>query len=137
VSVDGAHPVQARGRPLTCLIVDDSTAFLSAARHLLEREGIVVVGGVSNPDEAVARVRDLEPDVALVDIDLNGASGFDVVEGIAALGEHAPPVILVSAYAATDYAELVEESGAVGFISKTALSAAAIAELLGAADEEG
>jgi CheY-like chemotaxis protein len=121
---------------LRCLIVDDNPDFLSAARHLLEREGIVVVGGVSNPDEAVARVRDLEPDVALVDIDLNGASGFDVVEGIAALGEHAPPVILVSAYAATDYAELVEKS-AVGFISKAALSAAAIAELLEAADEEG
>jgi CheY-like chemotaxis protein len=120
---------------LRCLIVDDSPDFLSAARHLLEREGIVVVGGVSNPDEAVARVRDLEPDVALVDIEIKGASGFDVVEGIAALGEHAPPVILVSAYAAADYAELVEES-AVGFISKAALSAAAIAELLEAADKE-
>jgi hypothetical protein len=37
---------------------------------------------------------------------------------------------------AADYAELVEES-AVGFISKAALSAAAIAKLLEAADEEG
>jgi CheY-like chemotaxis protein len=122
---------------LRCLIVDDNPDFLSAARDLLEREGIVVVGGVTNPDEAVVRVRDLEPDVALVDIDLNGASGFEVVQGIAALGERAPPVILVSAYAATDYAELVEESGAVGFIAKAALSAASIAELLGAADEQG
>jgi CheY-like chemotaxis protein len=119
---------------LRCLIVDDNPEFVCAARPMLEREGLVVVDAVSTGDEAVARVRELEPAVALVDIDLNGASGFDVVERVAALGEHAPAVILVSAYSATDFAELVEASSAVGFISKASLSANAIRELLGAAD---
>jgi CheY-like chemotaxis protein len=100
---------------------------------MLEREGLVVVDAVATADEAVARVRELEPAVALVDIDLNGASGFDVVERIATLGKHAPTVILISAYSATDYAELVEASSAVGFISKASLSGNAIRELLGAA----
>jgi len=57
---------------LRCLIVDDSRRFLEAARSLLEREGIAVVGVASTSAEALRRAEELKPDVALVDVDLGG-----------------------------------------------------------------
>jgi DNA-binding NarL/FixJ family response regulator len=53
---------------LRCLIVDDSPRFLEAARGLLEREGIVVVGVAPNGADAVRLAVELRPDVCLVDI---------------------------------------------------------------------
>ena len=64
--------------PLRCLIVDDSPHFLEAASGLLEREGFAVVGVASTSTEAVQRVQDLEPDVALVDVQLGDESGIDL-----------------------------------------------------------
>jgi PleD family two-component response regulator len=63
----------------SCLIVDDSPRFVDAARGLLEREGIAVVGVASTGAEALQRAEELQPDVTLVDIDLGGQSGFEVV----------------------------------------------------------
>src|SRR5688572_6523961 len=64
---------------MRCLIVDDSPRFLEAARGLLEREGIVVVAVATNGADAVQCAAELGPDVILVDINLGGQSGFDVV----------------------------------------------------------
>lgn len=116
-----------------CLIVDDNSRFLAAAEQLLEGEGVRVLGVGSTGDEAVARATELRPDVVLVDIDLGGESGFEVVERLAALPTGAPPVILISTHSASDFADLVTASSALGFVSKSDLSASAIAALLRAA----
>jgi CheY-like chemotaxis protein len=63
---------------LRCLIIDDSLRFLDAARALLERQGIAVVGVASNSAEALQRVEELRPDVTLLDIDLGGESGLEL-----------------------------------------------------------
>jgi two-component system nitrate/nitrite response regulator NarL len=117
--------------PLRCLIVDDSAAFLGAARVLLERQGVEVVGIASSSADAVERAAELQPDVALVDIDLGGESGFDLARRLSPEGRNQlTRVILVSAHAQEDFAELIDESPAAGFLSKADLSAAAIRELL-------
>jgi CheY-like chemotaxis protein len=117
---------------LRCLIVDDSPRFLDAARGLLEREGVAVVGVASTGAEAVRSVEALKPDVALLDIDLGDESGFEVATRLRRDGRHPPtPVILISTHAEQDYADLIEASPVVGFLSKSALSADAIRELLG------
>jgi CheY-like chemotaxis protein len=67
-----------------CLIADDSAAFVDAARGLLERQGIAVVGVASSGAEAVRRFIELRPDVILVDINLGAESGFDVVDQLTA-----------------------------------------------------
>ncbi len=113
---------------LRCLIVDDNPHFLDAARGLLEREGAVVVGVASTGAEAIERIQELSPDVTLLDIDLGGESGFEV-----ARRQHqqaASPVILISAYAEEDYADLIAASPALGFLAKSALSASAVRDLL-------
>ena len=116
---------------LRSLIVDDNAHFLAAARRLLEREGIAVVGVASSGAEAVQLAGELRPDVALVDIDLGDESGFDVAELLAEPGTAATSrVVLISAYPEGDFADLVAGSSAVGFLSKSDVSAANIHEVL-------
>ena len=68
---------------LRCLIVDDNPGS-SAARALLEQEGVRVVGIASTRAEAVQRAIELHPDVTLLDIDLGGDSGFDLAQQLVA-----------------------------------------------------
>ena len=112
-----------------CLIVDDNAGFRDAARWLLEREAIDVVGVASNSAEAHAHVAELRPDVVLVDIDLGAESGFELARALAR-EDHAR-LILISTHSEMDYADLIAASPAVGFIAKSQLSARAVLELLG------
>jgi CheY-like chemotaxis protein len=113
---------------LSLVIVDDSVEFLEAARSLLEREGVAVVGVAATGSDALERVGELRPQVALVDIDLGADSGFEVARRIAKAASTS--VILISTRAEDDWAELIGESAAVGFISKSELSAHAIRDLV-------
>ena len=116
--------------PLQCIIIDDYQPFLKAARAKLERQGMVVVGVAMNGAEALRQARELKPDVALVDIALGAESGFDVAREIS---PHVGSVILISSndhYEDDDYAEVIERSPAVGFLSKVTLSADTITRLV-------
>jgi DNA-binding NarL/FixJ family response regulator len=114
-----------------CLLVDDSAPFLEAASKLLEREGITVVGVASTVDEALARVRELQPDVTIVDIHLKGESGFDLAWRLAAASDEAPTsTILTSTHAEAELADLIAVTPVLGFIAKTDLSAEAIRDFL-------
>jgi CheY-like chemotaxis protein len=112
------------------LIVDDNAEFLGAARSLLGREGIAVVGVASTAAEALRLVEEHDPDVVLVDVYLGDESGFDLAERLSPGAGRARPVILISADPEADLEDLIDTSEAIGFVSKSRLSANAIAELL-------
>jgi DNA-binding NarL/FixJ family response regulator len=121
---------------LRCLIVDDSAQFLAAARRWLEGQGITVVGVASTLAEALHQTAELHPDVVLVDIDLGGESGFEVTKHLQErFDRDSFQVILISAHAEEDYAELIAASPAVGFLSKTTLSGQRIRELVNLAGQ--
>jgi DNA-binding NarL/FixJ family response regulator len=124
---------------LRCLIVDDNPGFLRAARVLLEQEGLVVVGVASTGAAAVRCAADLRPDVTLLDIDLGADSGFDVARQLVGDARIDPgQLILVSAYAEDEFLDLIEACPAIGFLTKSVLSARAIETLLRpAADGSG
>src|SRR5207342_1883208 len=109
------------GMALRCLIVDDTASFLEAATDLLRREGVAVVGVASSGGEAVERVRELRPDVALVDIKLGAESGFEVARRLADLGSSDLQVILISTHAEADFSELIDGSPVAGFVPKSGL----------------
>jgi hypothetical protein len=94
-----------------CLIVDDSQRFRDAARGVLERQGMTVV--------------------TLVDINLGDESGFDVAGQLSRRGHvAASSILLISADAELDYADLIAASPVAGFLAKSELSADAIRDLL-------
>jgi DNA-binding NarL/FixJ family response regulator len=110
-----------------CVIVDDNVPFLKVSRAMLERQGLTVAGVASSGAEAMVLASDLRPDIALIDITLGMESGFDVARELDGL---VGTVIMISSHAEEDYADLIAASPAVGFLSKTALSASAIRELV-------
>jgi len=92
-----------------------------------------VAGTASNSAEALRQARALRPDVILVDIGLGRESGFDLARLLAQDAQAGrAEVILISARAEADYAELIAESPVIGFLPKAELSAAAISRMLGA-----
>jgi DNA-binding NarL/FixJ family response regulator len=116
---------------LRILIVDDSRHFLDAARGALEQDGLSVVGVASTSSEALQLARELRPDGILVDIDLGDESGLDLAREFASV--ESAPVVLISAYPESELADLIAASPAVGFVSKSQLSAGAVSRLIASA----
>ena len=116
---------------LGVLIVDDSWLFLEAARDLLEREGLRVVGVAATSADALRQAEELRPEVVLVDIMLGDESGFDLARHLD--GQHrdgGPAVILISTHSAADFAGPIADSPAAGFVPKRELSADAIRRIV-------
>jgi DNA-binding NarL/FixJ family response regulator len=114
---------------LRCLIVDDNESFLDAARVLLAREGVDVVGVAMTSSEAIRLVGELAPDVVLVDVVLGDESGFDLARRLEPAGSK---VVLISTHAEADIQDLIHGSGVLGFVPKSELSALAVKRLLAA-----
>ena len=90
-----------------------------------------LVATATNGTEAARRARELSPDVTLVDIDLGGESGFDIVRRLHEDAVARSRIILISSHSPDDFADLIAESPALGFVSKSRLSATAIRDALG------
>jgi DNA-binding NarL/FixJ family response regulator len=119
--------------PIRCLIVDDNDSFLEAARVLLEREGLNVVGVVSTCADALRQASLLGPDVVLVDISLGEESGLELARRLVDGGQvDGRTVILISTRAEEDVADLIAESPAAGFLPKAELSESAIRRIVDA-----
>jgi DNA-binding NarL/FixJ family response regulator len=113
----------------TVLIVDDHPSFRTSARRMLEIDGYRVVGEVANGALALDAVRELQPDVVLLDIRLPDLDGFEVAERLAANGA-APAIVLTSSRDRSDFGDELGASPADGFIPKSELSAEAITLLI-------
>lgn len=116
---------------MRCLLVDDNAAVLSSARALLDQQGVTIVGAASTSAEALRLAAALRPDVVLLDIALGDESGFDLARRLAESNGAAMALIMISTAAESDYADLVAESPAAGFLPKEELSAAGIRRILG------
>jgi DNA-binding NarL/FixJ family response regulator len=116
---------------MRCLLVDDNAAFVETARRVLDLDGVRVTGTASNIGDALLLASDLQPDVVLVDITLGDENGFDLVRRLAESHVGDLAVIMISSDTEEDYADLVAESPALGFLPKAELSADGIRRLLG------
>lgn len=89
------------------------------------------MGGAGSAAEALAQIAELAPDVALIDIYLGGESGLALARRVHdGAVDGVPKVILISTHDQREFADLIEASPAVGFVSKTELSAATIRRTL-------
>jgi DNA-binding NarL/FixJ family response regulator len=113
------------------LIVDDNHQFLTSASVLLEREGMNVVGTASTPEDAVELLRQLRPDVVLIDLHFGSVSGLDVAARLTTGTTGTTAVVLISSESYDDVRELLIGSPVRGFVSKVDLSASAIESIVG------
>ena len=104
--------------PIKVLIVDDHEGVRAGLRSILKRAGnISVVGEAGNGEEAVTFLRDLIPDIVLLDIEMPGLRGDYVM---ARIHEAHPDlkVLAVSSHMDGEYVRNMLEGGASGYISK-------------------
>jgi DNA-binding NarL/FixJ family response regulator len=111
------------------LIVDDHAVFRASARRMLETDGFDVVGEAEDARSAFSAVRELNPDVVLLDVQLPDLDGFDVAARISDQAD-CPDVVLTSSRDSSDFGPLVLRCGARGFIPKSELSGSVLAEIL-------
>jgi len=113
----------------TILIVDDHPSFRSSARRLLEADGYEVVGEATDGRSALEAVRELRPEIVLLDVQLPDLDGFEVAARLTN-GGGGPAVVLTSSRDSADVAPYAAASGALGFVPKSELSGEALAALL-------
>jgi DNA-binding NarL/FixJ family response regulator len=99
---DLLNEVNAEGVPtpraIRVVVADDHPIFRIGLRTLLGGEnGIELVGEAENGDQAVALVQSLRPDVLLLDLDLPGTAGLEVLRQLAALNLDTRAVLLTAA----------------------------------------
>jgi CheY-like chemotaxis protein len=120
-SASPQEPLQGR----RVLVVEDGWQLADTLRMLLERMGAVVAGPVATASEAEALARQCRPDVAVVDVNLNGQMAYGLMDWLHRGGT---PVVVI-----TGYEELPAALAGYAAILHKPFTAAALLEALQAA----
>jgi two-component system, NarL family, nitrate/nitrite response regulator NarL len=113
-----------------CVVVDNNKELAASISELLRSQGVDVVGTAHSGAEAIELIERLQPDVALVDIELGDADGLALSHRLASRVP-ATRIILISSYGPDDVGDLITATPAAGFLPKDELRAATIARVLG------
>ena len=103
--------------PIRTVIVDDEPLALEElAFQLASFDDISVIGQGANGPEAIELIESLQPDLVMLDIQMPGMDGFQVVRKVTEQGAHVPSVVFVTAY--DQYALSAFEVSAVDYLLK-------------------
>jgi len=109
----------AEAKITSLLLVDDHAMFRAGIRALLEtEERFEVVGEASSGEEAIDRVREVRPDVVVMDLSMPGTNGLEATRRIAALG-YETRVLILTVHAEEEYLVPVIDAGASGYLTKS------------------
>jgi DNA-binding NarL/FixJ family response regulator len=119
--MDTGNPAGAEKRPLKIFLVEDSASVRDRLTELLAVEGEAEVVGFAESEEASLRTLKAERiDVAIVDLNLKGGSGFGVIEALRTQYPSPPPTIVVlTNYAFPEYEVACRRRGADFFFDKS------------------
>jgi DNA-binding NarL/FixJ family response regulator len=107
---------------MTVLIADDSDALVRRLVGMLaDVDGLEVIGRAGTVPEVSRAVRTLKPDVVILDLQMPGGSGIDVLEGLKQDGATpvVPVVIVLTNHAGPQYRKKCLQSGARFFMDKS------------------
>jgi DNA-binding NarL/FixJ family response regulator len=116
-----------QGSSIGVVTVDDHEAFRRSAREVVENTpGFTFLGEASSGEEALVLIKDLSPDLVLLDVRMPGLDGLETSRRLRSMSP-AATVILISI---DDVAESVWGScGAAAFLPKKAFNRAALRQL--------
>ncbi|MDP9452470.1 MAG: response regulator [Actinomycetota bacterium] len=98
------------------VIAEDEAIIRLDLRETLEEAGYEVVGETGRGDEAVALVKEHEPDLAILDIKMPGLDGLSAAREIT--GERRAAVLILTAFSQRDLVDRAREAGALAYLVK-------------------
>jgi DNA-binding NarL/FixJ family response regulator len=101
------------------LIVDDHDLFRSGLRNLLEDEGVQIVGEAAAGQEALTIVRELAPDVVVMDLNMPGMGGVEATRHISTIAPLTRVLMLTISDQDNDVIDAIL-AGACGYLLKDA-----------------
>ncbi len=108
--------------PKRVVLCDDHEIVREAVKaRMIEASGVEIVGEAADGEELLAKVRELEPDVAIVDVELPGMDGIEASKEILKVRPETR-VIIFTAHAQPDLLTLALRAGASGYVLKSAPS---------------
>jgi response regulator NasT len=97
------------------LVVDDDRLVLAMVTHGLSQAGYEVIDA-DNGDDAILLARQHRPDIALLDIRMEGKTGFDVAQYLREVGH--TPFVFLSAFSDEQTVAKVKALGALAYLVK-------------------
>ncbi|KKM09491.1 histidine kinase [Clostridiales bacterium PH28_bin88] len=106
--------------PIKLLLVDDHTVLRSGLKLLVGAQpDMQVVGEAAGGDEALRLVKELKPDVVILDLSMPGTNGLQVLEEILEISP-ATKILVLTMHEDEEYLRRVLRSGGKGYILKKA-----------------
>lgn len=102
--------------PVRVVIAEDEAIIRLDLKELLEEEGYEIAGETGRGDEAVDLVRELAPDLAILDIKMPGMDGLTAASQITR--ERLAAVVILTAFSQRDLIERATEAGAFAYLVK-------------------
>jgi len=101
------------------LVADDQALVRAGFRKILEADdAIEVVGDAADGFEAIERVRELDPDVVLMDIRMPGLDGIAATRELSKQGKDGARVLVLTTFGLEEYVYEALRAGASGFLLK-------------------
>ncbi len=104
------------------LIVDDHAIVRAGLRRLLAEEGALELREAASGREALGLCRDWRPDLVILDLNLPGLGGLELIKRLG-MEEKPPRILVLSLHDDPLYAMRALEAGAAGYVSKNAAPA--------------
>ena len=103
-------------RTTRVVIAEDEAIIRLDLKELLQEDGYDVVGETGRGDEAVELVRDLRPDLVILDIKMPGLDGLSAAREIAK--DRGAAVLILTAFSQRDLIEQARDAGALAYLVK-------------------
>lgn len=109
---------RADNNPLKVFLADDSSLIRDRVAALLVDRDMVVVGQASTPAGSIAGILSARPHVVVLDVQLDGGSGFEVLRAVRSAAPEIA-VVVFSNNAGPEYRKRYLAGGAIGFLDKS------------------
>ncbi len=97
------------------VIADDESIIRLDLKEILEADGYLIVGEAARGDDALAMIKEFEPDLALLDVKMPGLDGIEVARQ---LKGSSTKVVLLTAFSQRSLIEDARDAGVVAYLVK-------------------